>query len=199
MPDLLPGHRVAVVARSSYDRGVTRLTITQRIHPVSTRYVVEDGVGNEVCHVKAKRFKLREELVLWRDDGERTPYASIKARSVVDFGGVYDVREPDGDRLVGSLQRQGVRSMLRGSWSILGPGGETIATVAEDSMALALLRRMVGLPLPITYSVTGADGTALGTHKRRFGIRDRYDLDVEGIDERLLVALGVGLDLLESR
>lgn len=172
--------------------------ITQKIHPISTRYVVTDAEGGEICHVRKKKFKIREELVLWADADETRPYARIKARNLVDFGGTYDVLD-EGERAIGALQRQGVQSLLRGSWKILDASGATLAAVQEDSMALALLRRVGGLPLPVGFTFTGPDGGVLGTHKRRFGVRDAYDLQIDRLDTRLAVAQGLALDLLEGR
>lgn len=173
-------------------------TITQKIHPVSTRYVVTDGSGAEVCHVRKKKFKLKEELVLWADGDETRPYARIKARSAVDFGGTYDVLD-EAERPVGAIQRKGMASMVRGSWTILDASGTPVAAVTEDSMALALLRRVANVPLPVGFSFTAPDGTVVGTHKRKMGIKDVYEMTVDGIDPRLAIAQGIALDLLESR
>ena len=173
-------------------------TITQKIHPISTRYVVTGPDGGEVCHVRKKKFKLREELVLWADADETRPWARVKARNVVDFGGTYDVLD-EGERPVGALRRQGMQSMLRARWEVQDTAGGVLAVVQEDSLALALLRRTLGLPVPIAYGFTAPSGEVLGQHKRRFGIRDVYDLDVDGIDPRLAIAQGIALDLLEGR
>lgn len=174
-------------------------TITQKIHPISTRYVVTDAEsGNEVCHVRKKKFRLREELVLWADESETRPYARVKARNVVDFGGLYEVLD-EAERPVGALRRQGMQSMLRVRWEILDAAGTTLAMVQEDSMAMALLRRFIGLPVPIGFSFTAPDGGVVGNHKRRFGLRDVYDVHADGIDPRLAIAQGIALDLLEAR
>ncbi|MCP9489882.1 MAG: hypothetical protein MSC31_08395 [Solirubrobacteraceae bacterium MAG38_C4-C5] len=174
-------------------------TITQKIHPISTRYVVTEAEGGgEICHVRKKKFQLREELVLWADEGETRPYARVKARNVVDFGGIYEVLD-EAERPVGALRRQGMQSLARVRWEILDAGGTTLAVVQEDSLALALLRRFVGLPLPVGFSFTAPDGGVVGNHKRRFGLRDVYDLQVDGIDPRLAIAQGIALDVLEQR
>jgi len=177
---------------------MARFTITQKIHPISTRYVVTDADGGEVCHVRKKKFRLREELVLWADERETQPYARVKARNVVDFGGFYEVLD-EGERPVGALRRQGMQSMLRVRWEVLDADGTTLAVVQEDSVALALLRRFAGLPVPVGFVFTAPGGGPVGRHKRRFGIRDVYDLDVDGLDPRLAIAQGIALDVLEQR
>lgn len=172
--------------------------LTQRISPISTRYVVTDGAGAEVCHVRKKKFKLREELVLWADSDETRPWARVRARNVVDFGGTYDVLD-EAERPVGALRRFGLASMLRSRWEVQDPTGTVLGTFSEDSLVFALLRRFGNLPLPIGFSFTGPDGHELGTHRRRFGFRDVYDMHVEGLDPRVAVAQGLALDVLEGR
>lgn len=110
-------------------------TVAQKVHPISTRYVVTDSGGGEVCHVRKKRFTLREELVLWVDADETRPWARVKARNVVDFGGTYDVRDAQ-EQPVGALRRQGMLSMLRSRWEVQDTAGGVLAVVQEDPLAL---------------------------------------------------------------
>ncbi len=175
-----------------------RLTITQKIHPISNRDVITADDGTELCHVKAKKFRLREELVLWKDDSEHQSYARVKARSVIDFAGAYDVFDDAGE-LVGTLRRSGLRSLLRVRWEIVDAHEQPIATVTEDRLLLAVLRRLGDIPVPLRFTFTTPDGTVIGHHRRRMGVRDRYEVDVTGVDTRLIAAIGVSLDLLEER
>lgn len=173
-------------------------TITQKIHPISPRYVVADDTGAEICHVRKKGFRLKDELVFWADADETRPWARLKERSLADFVGAYDITD-EAEQPIGAIRRAGMRSMLRGTWEIAGPDGEALATVQEDSLVFALLRRARNVPLPVAYTFTAPDGTVLGTHKRRMGLRDVYDLQVDGLDPRLAIAQGIALDLLEGR
>ena len=87
----------------------------------------------------------------------------------------------------------------------------------ERSIPVALFRRvrnvlelipLIGLVLdliPISYHFDLLrHGEVIGGPARRIGIRDRYRLEITGdpeqrIDRRLLLAMGIGLDALQSR
>jgi hypothetical protein len=59
------------------------------------------------------------------------------------------------------------------------------------------------LPLPCVYHFDGVDacGATVLTHERRWGLRDRYGLEVrpDRLDPRLAIALAVCLDAMQSR
>ena len=81
--------------------------------------------------------------------------------------------------------------------------------VTERNLAIALLRRFWGLvpylgdvPLPWVFHFDGtsSDGARVLTHTRRWGIRDRYVLDVEPpLDSRLAIAMAICLDAMQKR
>lgn len=178
----------------------------------------EPGPSLAFCRQKALAFK--EDLRFFTDEDMGTEVFRIKARRVVDIGGRYDVTDPGGAP-IGTLERRASTSLLRTTWAILGTDGAELAVVRERSMGVAILRRVqnvvqlvplagwaVGLvmdviPIPYHFDYL-RDGTVIGTHTRKYGIRDRYRLEITGdpdrlIDRRLVVALGVGLDALQSR
>ena len=82
--------------------------------------------------------------------------------------------------------------------------------VQERSVAVALLRRLWGLvpvlnnvPVPWVFHFDGTDpsGRNVLTHTRLWGIRDRYELDVQdpALDPRLAIALAICLDAMQKR
>ena len=82
--------------------------------------------------------------------------------------------------------------------------------VQERSLAIALLRRLWGIvpyvgdvPLPFVFHFDGVDprGATVLTHERRWGLRDRYVLEVQPdrVDSRLAIALAVCLDAMQKR
>jgi hypothetical protein len=93
-----------------------------------------------------------------------------------------------------------------------------VATAAEKSLAVAILRRLAGvinvipfvppvadwLPIPYHFEFR-RDGELLGTHSRRaWKIRDVYRIDLSGdpdrtLDRRLVLATAVGMDALQAR
>jgi hypothetical protein len=104
---------------------------------------------------------------------------------------------------------------LRSTYKIYGAIGEEVATVMEESRAVALIRRIVGFVpylddvanwLPIPYHFVFLRGEqVLGHHRRRlYKLKDTYDIDMTSdtdrtIDRRLVLAIAVGMDALQAR
>ena len=176
--------------------------VEQLIRPIANLYRVSAD-GRPVAFARQKKLALREDLRFFADEDENEEIFRIKARSVVDIAGTYDVTAADGTR-IGALGKVFGVSLFLSTWRVLGAGGEEIAQAQERNVVVALLRRFADLPLPFHFDIRSADGRALGSLNRAMSIRDRYELDLSGdversIDRRLGVALAVGLDAFQSR
>jgi hypothetical protein len=185
-----------------------RFLIKQLIRPMVNLYEVSSD-GQPVAFVRQKRMALREDLRAFADESETHEVFRIKARSVVEIGGRYDVTGPDGEP-VGALVKVFGASLLRSTWRILGSQDEELFVATERSMAVAIGRRLADLlpygeVLPIPYHfVFRAGERELGGLRRILGLRDQYDLDLSGdaerhVDRRLAVALAIALDALQAR
>ncbi len=165
--------------------------------------------GGPVAFVRQKRMALKEDIRFFADESERDELFRIKARSVMDVRGRYDVTTPDGER-IGALEKVFGRSLLRSTWRVLDGSENEVATAQERSQAVAVLRRAkelvpLGDLVPIPYHFTLlSDGRQLGELRRDRSIRDRYTLDLADdverrLDRRLGIALAIALDALQSR
>ena len=176
--------------------------------------------GALLAFCEQKRFALKEDLRIHRDEAMTGELMRIKARKVIDIGGRYDVTDAAGAP-IGILERRARQSLLRTTWALLDTSGAELAVMRERSIPVALFRRvrnvlefipLIGLMIalvldliPISYHFDLLrDGEVIGGHTRKLGIRDRYRLVITGdpehlIDRRLLVAMGIGLDALQSR
>ena len=195
--------------------GEDRYVVKQLIRPMVNLYEVytaaggSDQPGERVAFVRQKRMALKEDLRAFRDDSETDEVFRIKARSMMDIAGRYDVTDPGG-AVLGTLAKVFGASLLRSTWRVLGPGEQELMTAQESSMPVAILRRVAAqLPygelLPIPYHFTFArDGAEVGGLRRIYGLRDQYALDLTGdgertIDRRLAIALAIALDALQAR
>lgn len=73
------------------------------------------------------------------DAGLQNSVIEVRAQQVVTFGGEYVV-VADGAHL-GTLRREGMKSVMRDEWTFLNPAGQELGTLLEDSGGEALLRR----------------------------------------------------------
>lgn len=179
----------------------------QLIRPVVNLYRVSalapgDAAGAPVAFVRQKKLALREDLRFFADEDESEELFRVKARQMVDVGGRYDVTTPDEER-IGVLQRHFAKTLLRTTWSVLGPDEEPVAEVTESSTGRAILRRVVDIPILYHFSVV-VDGVHVGDVRRVLSLRDRYVMTLGGdpdrrLDRRVAVALLVVLDALQAR
>ncbi len=185
-----------------------RFTIDQLIRPMVNLYRISAG-PTPVAFVRQKRMAIKEDIRFFADENEARELWRIKARSLMEFGGRYDVTTPEGER-IGVLGKVFGKSLLRSTWSIMDANEQELAVAKERSVPVAILRRVIDavpygdfIPIPFHFTIDEGD-KHIGDLNRRFGVRDTYDLDVSGdterrIDRRLAVSLGIALDALQSR
>jgi uncharacterized protein YxjI len=197
-----------------------RFLLRQRFRMVSNEYdfyaVGPDGgaAPEPICFVKQKTFKFKEDIRFYTDETRTQELLRIKARQRFDPRARYDVTDGAGGTL-GAIQKVFGASLLRSTYRLYGASGEEVATVMEESQAVALIRRLVGfIPylenvanwLPIPYHFVFLRGEqVLGSHRRRlYKLKDTYDIDMSAdsdrtIDRRLVLAIAVGMDALQAR
>jgi uncharacterized protein YxjI len=179
-----------------------RYTIEQLIRPIANLYKVSTN-GHPVAFVRQKKLAIKEDLRFFADEGQTRELFRIKARSVFEVRNTYDITDAMDGR-IGALQKDFVTSLARSTWNVLDPEANVVARVTEQNAIVAIVRRVVDLPIPFHFDIFGTDGSRLGELRRGFSMRDRYELDLSGdpersIDRRVAVALGVALDALQSR
>ena len=185
-----------------------RFVIDQLIRPMVNLYRISAG-PLPVAFVRQKRMALKEDIRFYADEDEREELFRIKARSLMELGGRYDVTTPAGEK-IGVLEKVFSRSLFRSTWRVLDGNEQEVAIAQERSISIAFLRRIADfIPyadfVPIPFHFTFDRGEQhLGDLNRRLGFRDTYDLELTGdhertIDRRLAIALGIALDALQSR
>jgi hypothetical protein len=191
---------------SAFDADV--FEIEQLIRPMVNLYRISTR-GIPVAFVRQKRMAIKEDIRFFKDENETEELFRIKARSLMEFGGRYDVTTPDGEK-IGVLGKVFGKSLLRSTWSILDASERELAVAKERSQFWAIVRRVIDqvpygdfIPIVFHFRIDRGD-QHLGDFTRAIGIRDKYTLDLSSdsertIDRRLAIALGIALDALQSR
>ena len=163
-----------------------------------------DPSGNMVMFSEQKMFKLREDIRVYADQSKSQEILTVKARQIVDFSAAYDVVDASNNEHVGTLRRKGLKSMLRDEWEILNPAGQVVGSLFEDSMGLALVRRLLVSLIPQNYDISVGQ-SVVADLKQRFN-PFRYELDLDfsmdtanQLDRRLGIAAGILLAAVEGR
>jgi uncharacterized protein YxjI len=182
-----------------------RYLLKRQVLALTGKLRIYDPLDNLVLFSEQKMFKLREDIRVYSDDQKTQEVLSIKARQVIDISAAYDVVDSSSGQKVGALRRKGLRSLLRDEWEVLDQGDQIVGLLFEDSIGLALLRRLLlGSLLPQNYDLTmGMDRVA--DLKQRFNLF-AYNLDIDfsmdnarKLDHRLGIAAAILLAVVEGK
>jgi hypothetical protein len=195
-----------------------RFVLRQKLKLVINQYTFsassgEGDDGEPFCFVEQKRFKFKEDIRFFEDEGKSRELLRILARQRFDPTARYDVTA-DGVK-VGEIQKVFGKSLLRSTFTLFGPDGAEVATVRERSLLVALFRRLVGfvpylgnfadwLPIPYDFEFLHGEERIGINRRRRWKWVDVYDIDLSGdpqrtLDRRLVLAIAVGSDALMAR
>lgn len=168
------------------------------------KFHIYDSVGNLQLYVQQKAFKLKEDIRVYRDESKSEEVLTITARSVLDFSAAYDVVDARSGEAVGALKRKGLKSMFRDEWIVMGPGDHELGVLKEDSMAMAMLRRLLSNLVPQNFDLL-VDGVRVADFRQAFNpfiFKMHVDLSMDErrvLDRRLALAAVVLLLAVEGR
>lgn len=164
-----------------------------------------DPTGELAMFSEQKMFRWKEDIRVYADESKTREVLSIKSRQIIDFSAAYDVVDTETNQKVGALRRKGWRSLLRDEWEILDENDNVKGLLFEDSIGLALLRRLVvGSWLPQNYDIIfGAARVAdlrQNFHLFRYELNLDFSMDVSRLlDRRLGIAAGILLATMEGK
>lgn len=169
------------------------------------KFRVYDPSERLVMFSEQKMFRLREDIRVYGDENKSQEVLSIQARQIMDFSAAYDVVDSAMNQKVGALRRRGWSSILRDEWEVLDASDNVIGKLFEDSVGLAMLRRLLlGTLLPQNYDITMGE-TRVADLKQRFN-PFRYELDLDftmdasqRLDRRLGIAAAILLAAVEGK
>ena len=199
-----------------------RFITEQKITAFVNKYAIYDTTENgDKAKLRAfaqqKRLAFKEKVLFYSDESKSAVSFSFRAEKVFDVHGRYLVEDPEGN-LLGMFQKQFGRSLFISTWKVLSADGTELFMVQESNVVLAVLRRFVGwIPfigdifelviLFFRYHFQFLDITSnqeVGKYQKTTLLRDHYRFEMtdeafEKCDWRVLAAIGVGLDALQSR
>lgn len=178
-----------------------RYEVRQQALSIGNTYTVFEGpdeATEPILQAKQKVMKMKEDFRFTVPDGEELLFR-VTTDQVLDLKGSYQVVDERTDEVVGAIQRESL-GFLQQEWGLIGPDGERLATISEDSLAKALLRRHVTGLLPVAFQVRGPDGGGVrATIDGSFSLRDHYTIQIhDNLDPRLVVIAAVVIDAIEE-
>ena len=153
------------------------LNLSFKVVAVAPQIFVKDAQGGSICYVKQKLFKFKEDIQVFSDESKSRQIASIKANKVLDWSARYFFTDNEGND-VGSVGRQGMRSIWRARYDVFNPGDEAADfKVQEENPWTKVMDGVLG-GIPIlgmfsgyffhpSYVATRADGTPVMRVKKQ--------------------------------
>jgi uncharacterized protein YxjI len=163
-----------------------------------------DESGGLAFFCQMKAFKLKEELTIYADEGQFKELFTIKARHIIDFSAAYDVKDSETGQVIGMLKRRGLSSLVRDEWIICDALDHPIGSIIEDSMLLALLRRLITNLVPQRFSGTVKDFEVFHFSQHFDPFVQKIDLDFgmdtqNVLDRRMGIAAAILISAIEGR
>lgn len=186
------------------------LDLRFKIVTLGTRVRVTDAIGTEVAYLRKKKFKLKEEVTVYTDEGQSRVLFRINADRILDFSANYAISGGDGVPL-GAVRRQGMRSIWRTSYGIADATRNEIGGIREENawvkVADSLLEMLPfgdalgGLFFNPSYLISVRSAPVLRLRKRRALFEGRFTLeklaDIPEREEQLLLASTLMMLILE--
>ena len=122
------------------------------------------GDGQLFMYVEHPVLKLREEFMVYADEAKTRPLLRVKSRQVIAINFSYDITDATSGQLLGSVQKKGLRSIIRDKFIILGPDGSEIGYAEEQGASI--LRRL--FPILTSKHAIFAGGAQIAFIKQRF-------------------------------
>ncbi len=183
------------------------LSLTGKIIAFNPQVRITDASGNLVMYVKQKALALKEDVRVFTDEAQQQLLYQIKADRRIDFSARYTITAADG-RVVGVLQREGMRSLWKATYNVLDGMGNQIGLIHEENPWMKVLDGLlseipfVGMFINPAYLVDVRGTTGLYLKKepsfleRKFTIEQRGPVGEE--EEEVLLASIIMMMMLEG-
>ena len=148
--------------------------------------------------VKHPIFRLREEFLVYADEAKTRPLLRVKSRQMIAINFMFDVFDAATGELLGSVQKKGLKSLIRDHFILLDPAGVEIGRAEEQGASLA--RRFI--PLLTSKHAIFVDGQQVAFIRQifRFFVKEfEVELEPSRVDPRFVLAVALLALMAEAR
>jgi hypothetical protein len=154
--------------------------------------------GQMIMFVQHPVLKLREEFTVYADEGKTQPILLIKSRQALALNFNYDITDITTGQVLGSVQKQGLKSIIRDKFLILDPSGAEIGYAEEQGASI--LRRFLPWLTSKHAIFQGGQQVAFIRQIFRFFTKEfSVDLQPSSLDPRFVLAVALLALIAEAR
>jgi uncharacterized protein YxjI len=154
--------------------------------------------GQLILYVKHPVFRLREEFTIWTDDSERQPVFKLKSKQIIAINFCFDITDATTGQIIATIQKRGLKSLVRDKFLILDPSGQEIGTMEEQGHSW--LRRIFPILTSKHELTMNGRPVAFVQQLFRFFTREfQIDLQPSAVDPRFVLACALLAIIAEAR
>ncbi|MBL0221156.1 MAG: hypothetical protein IPQ07_45785 [Myxococcales bacterium] len=183
---------VSLVTQSHYIIKRKFWSVFERVFRVFT------GDGQLIMYIQHPLLKLREEFMVYADEAKTRPLLRVKSKQVIAINFSYEVHDAVTDALLGSVQKRGLRSIVRDKFHIFDPAGVEIGFAEEQGASI--LRRI--FPLLTSKHAIFQGTTQVAFIKQQFRFFNKeftVDTQPSSMDPRFVLAVALLALIAEAR
>jgi hypothetical protein len=177
----------------------SHFTIKRNLWSVFERKFQVFGPGGElVMFVMHPLMKLREQFTVSEDEQQERPIFTIKSRQIVAVNHTFDIVDARSGQLVGTVQKQGFKSMFRDRFQIFDGSNREIGYMEEQGASV--LRRFIPL-LTSKHAIFIEDERVAWIEQRFRFFNKEFDVSIESqrVDQRFVLACALLALIAEAR
>ncbi len=183
---------VALQTQSTYTIKRSFWSFMERIFRVHT------ADGQLIMFVKHPLLKLREEFQVFADEAKTRPLLRVKSKQALAINFSYEVLDTNTGEVLGSVQKQGLRSIIRDKFIILDSTGAEIGYAEEQGASI--MRRIFRF-LPGHHAIF-VEGQRVAVIDQRFRFFTReFDVTMQPskLDRRFVLAVALLALMADAR
>ena len=108
------------------------LDLSFKIVTIGTRIKIKDSAGRQVAYVRKQKFKLKEDVGVYTDEGQSRLLFRMKADRMLDFSARYAISGPDGHP-IGAVGRRGMKSLWSSAYVLDDAYGTEAGSIREEN------------------------------------------------------------------
>jgi uncharacterized protein YxjI len=154
--------------------------------------------GQLFMYIKHPLLRFREEFTVFSDEAQTRPLLRLKSRQIIAINFSYDITDANTGELLGSVQKKGLRSIVRDKFIIFDANGQEVGYAEEQGASL--LRRFI--PLLTSKHAIFADGQQVAFVRQNFRFFTKeFDVMMQPsrFEPRFVLAVALLALIAESR
>lgn len=154
--------------------------------------------GQMIMYIQHPLLKLREEFMIYEDEGKTRPLMRVKSAQVIAINFNYEITDANTGAVFGSVQKKGLKSIIRDKFILLDPAGQEIG-YAEEQGASILRRFFPWLTSKHAIFINGQQ-VAFIKQKFRFFTKE-FEVDTQStqVDPKFVLAVALLALIAEAR